>query len=354
VYDQLWSIDRTDEVRNRTWWWWWWIFFFDNPEDPIRPKQLMVFWATRNCKKVLVNGQPWRRTKPITVDGDRTTFDGLAAGWWYDGKEMHEPYFLRLGRLEMERDGEHGRVFMELDGTFELSGGPEGMSIDIECPETSIHVKTRKWTDPLWNIRPSGKRYLGHLGYKMLKIWGAIGEGSVGGESVSGTGYFQNVRINSPTSPWYWAVLHCKDGSYIDYFMPHLGLPMFRRTKKHGHWLDRGIKPLSKGFDYFDGPSETLYKVKNIRMSQEYVDDLPVFTLTGTQDDFEMELVIEAYSRACWIPQQPFLGIFNTRLFYNEYPSFVRSFRLTKGDEVIREAGKGEFVGNTEHSWGIV
>ena len=46
--------------------------------------------------------------------------------------------------------------------------------------------------------------------------------GSVDGEKFEGTGYFQKVSVQAPTFPWFWGMLHFDDGSYLDWFMPHI------------------------------------------------------------------------------------------------------------------------------------
>jgi len=222
----------------------------------------------------------------------------------------------------------------------------------------SIDMKMTKWTDELSRAVPTGRQYLGNLGYRMYKIMGMRAEGSIehGGRSifVKGTAYFQKVRINSPTSPWYWGAFHGRNGEYMDYFMPHIGMPIFRRGLKHRSIWDWGEKHLSNNLQYFDPRRRKYQHFEGLKISREYENDLPIFTFRGEEKGEKIKLRIRAYSRAHWRIKQPWLGILSTVLVYNEYPAFVEEFEIKGSREKITLDDIGNFVGNAEHSWGIV
>ena len=80
--------------------------------------------------------------------------------------------------------------------------------------------------------RPSTATYAAGMGYDILRAHGTKVAGTVDSEAVSGTAYFQKVCVQAPSPPWYWGVLHFEDGSYMDWFLPHLSPTMTARTPR--------------------------------------------------------------------------------------------------------------------------
>ncbi len=352
------DIDRSHELKGRTWWWWWFIFFFDNPADPSRTKQMVILWGTRNCKKLMINNVPWRNDGMFSRIGDTVTTRGVAAGWYYDGKTMHDPLFVDSGVLETHATGGGGTLSVRSQADYILDATARPYKILVDRPDVRIDVSLDSWTEHLDPIVPTGKDYLGHLGYRMHKIRGSKAKGTVSmagaEESVTGTAYFQKVRINSPTSPWYWGVFQSENGSYIDYFMPHIGPPALRRDERHTTNLDWGERMLSKGWQFIEGESGELHKVKNVTMTKRYEDDLPVFTLMGKAGERQVKMEMASYARAYWKVVQPLLGPVNTLLYYNEYPVNLTEFEYREGGRRWSLSDLGRVVGNCEHAWGIV
>lgn len=357
----VWDIDRSHEVKRRTWWWYWWIFYFKNPANPLKPRQLMVLWATRNAKKVYVNGEKWFNNEGIHRGNGEVRFQGLSAGWYYDGSKMYDPLFQVSAPVRTfwnDRHGEvitedriHSRFFYD-DMTYHLELKDRGMNINIEMTP---------WTAELSRAVPTGRQYLGNLGYKMYKIRGMKASGTIAhlGKTVEadGTAYFQKVRINSPTSPWYWAAFHGENGEFMDYFIPHMGLPALRRGLRHRSVFDRGEWHLSNSFEFYDPRENRYHKLKGIKIERRYENDLPIFTLSGSDGNTRLKAELTTYSRAYWVVKQPLLGIFSTTLVYNEYPAIMTEFALkygSGGDREITLSDIGSMVGNCEHAWGIV
>ena len=352
------DIDRSHELKGRTWWWWWFIFFFRNQARPDRTKQMVILWGTRNCGRLVINDIPWVNDGSFVRDSSSIDAKGVAAGWYYDGENMHDPLFVDGGDLETRWTDEGGTLSVKSDSTYALDATARPYRILVSRPDARIDLTLDRLTAHLDPIVPTGKDYLGHLGYRMHKIRGSRVTGTVAvagkKESVEGTAYFQKVRINSPTSPWYWGVFQSENGSYIDYFMPHIGMPMFRRDERHSSGFDWGERMLSKGFQFIDGGDGKIYKLKGIRMSKRYENDLPIFLLQGERGDQRLKMEMTAYARAYWKIVQPFLGLFTTKLYYNEYPVNVTEFEYSEGAQKWSLPDLGRVVGNCEHAWGLV
>jgi hypothetical protein len=357
-YYEIMDIDTTNELRNRTWWWWWWILFFKNHDNPRRTKQMVMLWATRNCKEVLVNDHRWLRKTDLKKERGLASAYGLAASWYYDGEKMVDPLFIDEGPLTSRWSPGERELSLAGKGRYIFTGKEDSHKVLVARRDMNIEIDLKPWTDFLSDVAPSGREYFMHLSYAMHKIRGSKANGriTIGDitEEVEGTAYFQKVRINSPTTPWYWGVFQSENGSYVDYFMPHIGPPMFRRTEKHSSKLDWGERILSKSWRFYDADEGVLHIVTNIRMKKRYENDLPVFMLSGDDGDKKFEMEMTAYSRAYWRIQQPLLGIFNTVLYYNEYPVNVTRFSFESHNKRKTLEDLEPFVGNCEHAWGIV
>ncbi|MCK4444060.1 MAG: hypothetical protein KAW09_05920 [Thermoplasmata archaeon] len=357
-YFEIMNIDTTNELRNRTWWWWWWLLFFKNQDNPDMAKQMVILWGTRNCKEVLVNGHRWSRKSDLVKERGRASAYGMATSWYFDGKDMIDPLFIDEGPLTSSWSPGKRELSLTGDGRYVFSGEEDTNKILIARSDVNIDIDLKPWSDFLSDVAPSGKEYFMHLSYTMHKIRGSKAQGriSIGDktEEVEGTAYFQKVRINSPTSPWYWGVFHSEKGHYIDYFMPHIGPPMFRRTESHSSKLDWGERILSKSWRFYDSDEGVMHIVKNIQMKKRYENDLPIFMLSGDDGDKKFEMEMKSYSRAYRRIQQPLLRIFNTVLYYNEYPANITkfSFESRTGRKTLEDLDYT--VGNCEHAWGIV
>ena len=352
------DIDRSHELKGRTWWWWWFIFFFSNEENPLRTKQMVVLWGTRNCRRLVVNDHEWTNDGRFVRRENHLETNGVAAGWYYDGGTMHDPLFVDDGRLEARWTENGGILSVKSKSDYVLDATARPYRVLVSRHDLRVDLTLDRWTEQLEPIVRTGKDYLGHLGYKMFKIRGSKVSGSVsiGGreERLEGTAYFQNVRINSPTSPWYWGVFQSENGSYIDYFMPHIGPPALRRAASHVSGLDWGEKMLSTGWQFVEGDTGELHKFKRIRMSKRYEGDLPVFLLTGERGAQRLSMEMRAYARAYWKVVQPLLGPVTTLLYYNEYPVNVTEFEYKEGSRRWTLSDLGSVVGNCEHAWGMV
>lgn len=359
TYEEIWGVDRSQEVRNRTWWWWWWIYFFKNPNDPRRPKQLMVLWLIRNSSKILVDTDHlWKHQGKIELDGPIVSGDGITVGWYFDGEKMIDPLFIESGRVQSRFDDDKGKVSLISENVYQFTGNPGKFGLKVENKHVGIALSMTEYNGYLSDVVDTGKSYFLNLSYRMNKIRRMNVKGTITREGkderVEGSCYFQKVRISSPTTPWYWGIFHAEDGSFLDYFMPHLGLPMFRRKHEHKSWLDRFERMLSTSFQFYDARTATLHRFKKIRMEKSYEGGLPRFRLSGAEGGKEFDMTMETYGRATRRIQQPFLGILNTVLYYNEYPAYLSTFRFDDGTERRDLVDLGRVVGNCEHSWGVV
>ena len=374
IADKVWNLNLSEKLDGLTWWWWWWIFFFDNPDDPEHPRQLMILWSTKNCDKIKVMDFEWERTKKIVRDKNpvtaenRMTFNGMTAVWYYDGKKMYDPFLLNESDFKVDWKNS-GELKPETNEDLRFFGGPENYTVRIQNLKDGLDFtfKLTPWTEFLSTPKYASRHYTGKYGYNILRFYGMKLDGTLTTpsqrEDFNGTAYFQKVMVNAPSIPWYWVVLQSEKGHYIDYFRPHIGFQMFRRTKKPRSWMDRDGLPLSKGIQFYDPETDTLHRFKKMTVKKTFIpgpehlggEDLPIFHVEGKNAEGEtISMELESYSRAYWRFEQKFWKFFKSILYYNEYPVTLKSFTFTGKDGTITREDLGHVVGNAEHAWGFL
>jgi len=358
-FSDIWKVYLENMLKNRTWHWWWWIHFFENPDNPEFPKQLMVLWVTKNIRKVRVNDSYWVLHKPMEIKENRAAFESIFASWYFDGNKMHDPLVLDHGMTETGWDDNSGRIRMEGDdGVYSFGGSPSDFRLDLNSEKVGVELSMQRWNGVMAELVPTGKNFIGNMGYSMLKYRGLLSSGKIRvGEietSVKGRSYFQKVRISSITPCWYWGTVQWDNGAYLQYFLPHLGIPMLRRSISHESLMDWGEKMISKTLNFYDPTEGKEYSMKDVRIAKRYENDLPIFSVDASSDGCELSIEIATYARCCWNISQPLIGPTWQGIFYNEYPARVTDFKFKSGNRRLSNDDFGKSYCNCEHTWGTM
>jgi hypothetical protein len=116
------------------------------------------------------------------------------------------------------------------DGVYSFGGSPADLWLDLNSEKVGLELSMQRWKDMMAELVPTGKNFIGNMGYSMLKYRALLSSGKIRvGEtetSVKGRSYFQKVRMSSITPCWYWATVQWDNGAYLQYFLPHLGIPI--------------------------------------------------------------------------------------------------------------------------------
>ncbi|MEE9151164.1 MAG: hypothetical protein V3U20_04935 [Thermoplasmata archaeon] len=355
-----WNMELSQRRYNRSWWWWFWIFFIENKEYPPHPKQLAVIWSTKDCDRFKINDILWIKEKGVRKIGNRIEFNGVIGAWFYDGKRMIEPVILDKRDFIIENRGGNGLFISRDNDDYVLSGNPNRYNVRLKKKGFEVDFELTKTDDILSEDDHTRNNFTKSYGYEILKIRrtnlrGRIRAGLEDSE-VKGTGYFQKVMINAPLIlPWYWGTVHMNDGSYLQYYMLHLGPPMFRRKISQNSFLDFGERYISKSINFYSKDENRFYKFKDVKISKQFNKaGLPVFMLKGKDRWHEISITLNSYSRACWYFEQPMLRFIKTLMYYNEYPVTMSRFSLKGRGKRITEKELGGGVGNSEHAWGCL
>ena len=385
-FSTMWKLGLRPPIQHLTWDWWWWLVMLDDEDGQPSGKQLMVLWSTKTNELVHVNGTPWKpHGRPSdTLDG-AYNIDGMVCAWWFDGTKMHEPLLKEICAMTIVDDT--SSVWPKSGGMGQGGGAvipqlPFDCSMGLESDLSSFWIHLEPTLESMKGVpfslqctplnqtvshaRHLQADYAKNMGYDILRIHGTKVEGTIGTSDVRGTAYFQKVCVQAPSPPWYWGVLHFSDGSYLDWFIPHVSLTMTSQTSQP--WKKRDISHLSLSqgglfHDMKNNRTERFTKVRLVKHRGEGVEDshgshpgahLPQFDLELKNGRTTIELQIEAIERAHWHFDQPTRGGMWSHLTYNEYPLKVNYLRIH--DEFgHRSTSEYEWVrGNAEHSWGIL
>ena len=144
------------------------------------------------------------------------------------------------------------------------------------------------------------------------------------------------------------------NGSYVQYFQPHAGLPIFRRFYGERSPFNALRKSVAKSIEYYDAELGESRRLKDVRVKRRMVNGHPVFRVNSKEKDMDLSLEMSTYTRACWKFRQPLLGPLATVLYYNEYPAKLTDFSFEQGDHKVNFEDVGGGIGNCEHSWGLL
>ena len=122
------------------------------------------------------------------------------------------------------------------------------------------------WNSALSTARQANATYAANMGYDILRLHGTRVNGKLDDQEVSGTAYFQKVCVQAPSVPWYWGMLHLNDGSYIDWFLPHVSFTVSARDNRPWKRRDTGHLGLSQGGLFHDPINNRSERFSNVRV----------------------------------------------------------------------------------------
>ncbi len=361
----LWKLQNLPPIHHLTWDWWWWLVMLDDDEGNPAGKQLMVLWSTKDNPLVEVNGFPWQpKGRPGFDKNGSIAMDGMVAAWWYDGKKMIEPLVLEESRIIVVAEDhpkwphkKGGIVASNTQKEFSMGLTPkeDRFWLTLDTDEGKFELNMKPWNRAMSSLKVAQAEYGMGMGYGISRLHGAICDGTIDGMDVKGTAYFQKVCVQAPSPPWYWGMLHFDDGSYIDWFVPHISPTITAKNSRPWKKRDFTHYPLSEGGLFHD-----VNRKRSERFSQVKVDKtcnahgLPIFHVHMWNGVTEIRIEAEAVTRAHWTFDQPTIGGLKSHLTYNEYPLRINKIEIDDEQGIRTRKDWDVIRGNAEHSWGIL
>ena len=364
---RMWKLQERPPLHHLTWDWWWWLLMLDDDQGNPSGKQLMVLWSTKDNPKVMVSGTEWTpKGRPGFDENGGISLDGMVCAWWFDGKRMYEPYIKKKCRMivlddqhpswpkKSSNSGEGGGAVVPLtdeDMSMGLKSDLSEFWLNLhtnEFPQDAnvpkkMEFKLTPWNNAMSTARHATATYAMDMGYDILRLHGCKVSGLLDDEAIKGTAYFQKVCVQAPSVPWYWGMLHLSDGSYIDWFLPHLSMTITSRDNQPWKKRDLGHMSLSQGGLFHDVISGESIPFKNVRV-EKYASDsvegdhgatpgsnLPGFKIEMWTETIRINIDVEAIDRAHWAFEQPTIGGLVSNFTYNEYPLRVKSLSINDG-----------------------
>ena len=384
---KMWSIGHMPPKQGLTWDWWWWLVMLRDPENPEYSRQLMTLWSTKDTPYIEVDKKPWiNEGRPNIDDDGGMVLSGMVCAWYFDGKKMWDPIVQKSAKM-LVFDSKHplwnnkkgngdGAVIpiCDKDLSMGLKDNRERFWLKLESDEEIVdkgapktfELEFKPWNKAVSTVKNAHKKYSPEMGYDILRIHGALATGKIDGEEVEGTAYFQKVCVQAPSPPWYWGMLHFSDGSYIDWFVPHVATSVVISNDKPWGILDNAHLPLSSGGLFHDTQNEKTEVFKNVRVKKtkgnmfeqhdsEYPDSkLPHFEVEMWNSRTTIVLGVQAISRAKWDFDQPTRGGIISHLTYNEYPLKITGLAIDDKNGIRTKEDWDWITGNAEHSWGLL
>ena len=384
-FSSLWRLDVMPPINRLTWWWYWVLVMVPDANNPGRSRQLMTLWSTKQTEAIRVSGHWWKPGSRMHKDEHGGfVIPGMVCAWWYDGETMHEPLTMRECRMAVVGDdhplwpgegaGEGAGAIVPIereDMSLGMLPGNAGMWMSLSSDREAVsrgapsafEAELTPWWGPTSSLTYRNNEYSMGMGYDILRLQGSKCRLNVDGEPEEGTAYFQKVTVQAPASPWFWGMLHFGDGSYLDWFMPHvspLSSTMDDRPWRRRDFLRYPDNGAGVFHDRIRGRTENFARCEvELSESAEGLRDrhghpLPEFRVRIWNGRTQISLDVRAASRARWTFDQPTRGGMVSHLTYNEYPLEVaRIAILDEGG--LRTIEDYEWIhGNAEHAWGIL
>ena len=312
---------------------------------------------------------------------------GMVCSWWYDGKEMHEPLIMKECKM-VSLDDKHplwptkgsgegsGAVIPLVDDDLSLglTEGNKKFWLNLTSDEAaqkngapkSIKAELTPWWGPPSKLTYKNNVFFSNMGYDILRIQGTKASIVIDGQKFEGTGYFQKVSVQAPTLPWFWGMLHFDDGSYLDWFMPHLSFSCLNLDDKPWKLRDIFRNPKIGSGIFHDAKREGTEEFKNCEVEllepdeeEEILIDndgnkLPKFRVRLWNEKTKISLEVRAASRAKWTFDQPTRAGMVSHLTYNEYPLELLRISILDEQGLRTKKDYSWIHGNAEHSWGLL
>ena len=138
----------------------------------------------------------------------------------------------------------------------------------LETEHGKFDLRMTPWNNAMSSMKVAQAEYGLGMGYGISRLHGALCSGTIDGSEVNGSAYFQKVCVQAPSPPWFWGMLHLDDGSYIDWFVPHVSPTLTAKDSRH--WKRRDIThyPLSMGGLFHDVSRQRSEKFSEVRVER--------------------------------------------------------------------------------------
>ncbi|MBD3193335.1 MAG: hypothetical protein GF308_22055 [Candidatus Heimdallarchaeota archaeon] len=370
-YDYLWNplVKLTNKYTSN----WWFFVLLPKQKNGYGPKQLMYTFATQRAKVMRLNGR-WCKGMEAPKDQPVNKMNGIATGWYFDGREMHEDLSFLPGELVLDTPGrslqiqgphvDKENVIHSNSNYYARMFQDDHQKIQLEFSGLNGKGEFQFWMDHLSDMTKPfvlhrqvkfGGVHMAAMKYMHFK---GIIETSSGNEFLEGIGYFQKVMMNIPMFPWLWHWSATEDGSILSYFTAYAGFQAFRRSPHiWPHTLESHTRNILSSAYYYDSQTHQEYNFNKVEIVPEVRGTkFPYFKCKATNPgtvDF-MEFRCYPYQHTNFITERPLVNGVTNKFTYNEYLVRIKDLQLRIADIEIDPKKFGNIYGNCEYTWGLL
>jgi len=296
---------------------WWFLFFGREGEKPI---QVMLLLFRKHGQNMLFNDK-----KVVLKKLTKNSFQAVAAGWVYDGNEIHDlgatnavtTVYPERKRIESNIQGQE----MMLSGGFPNYKLKLGDIIDLDIRKGD-YVED-KYAHGVF-IPPVGMGWVDSF---------LDAEGTVLGKNFKGTAHLQKVFGITTFGSFHWGRIFFNNGSSTSFFC----LKTEKNSKRYFH----------RSLSFHDYKRKKVIKFKNPKLKiSKKEGKAPVWIVEGQDDDKKLRIALEVYATKRFTMQG---GGSQT---YIEYAVIPQEFSLKTTDQVITLCDLGKGVGTFEDAYG--
>jgi len=356
-----------EPLREAEWLWWFWLFFIhdEKTKETGKCRQVMILWSIKPEKQIICNSLDICIPDSVVGVGPRWTLNGASAAWYFDGERMNDDFVLERSEMRLDEMGRKLEAPGQTPSRFEEKGGEYVTSISTPARVFEFHAKQ---TDPHPIIGPNYGLTKLPLGMEVegtrlerldLKGWETGEDGKR--KSITGTAYFQKIRLRAPLPQWYWGLYHFRDGSVATYMQVYAGRAMLADNIWPHQKLRRPKLSAKEDILVYHAPTGRVFEGNRLRVTPRRAEEAGggaaecwTHQFDGGGKDFEVEGEAQGYAHARWTFRKRIAGRlpFKSTFQYNEYPSVLKRLVLRpKGEEpILLENGWG----NMENAWGFM
>ena len=363
-FEQIWT--QVNELQNPMSTSWWFFLLLPEGDNGYGPEQMMFTYASRTGKAYGVNHQ-WQKGMKLDreIDKFKDSFMTTAAGWIFDGKDMHDGLVLEPVEAHMNFgeihawDTSNGKKL----GASIVAGDSDKEELKVNFQGKNGYAKFKVWSTSekeYEKLRISDKRWklisYHTVATRMFRFEGEFKTPS-GTFKRKGMCYFQRVCTNLPLMPWFWNYTVFQNHSIFSGFQPYIGLQLFRKRNWFlPGWLERATLPLFKEAYYTDPATGETTPFKNLRVIPLFDrGKYPWFQITATnkQNDY-FKILYSSHGHTQFLLDHAILNQFRiSRFNYNEYMLKVEKMKAKIGGTELKLEEIGPGYGNMEYTWGL-
>ncbi|CAJ36021.1 hypothetical protein [Methanocella arvoryzae] len=296
-----------------------WFAIFTST-DGKKPMQLVSCFGRRNSRRSVIDNVEVSGLNPRGNE-----LNTVVGAWCFDGKR-------KVYANTVESKTITGKESITSAGnglSMTMSGTVPEYRVTIDSKEITCDFKLMKPKSG-YDVEVLNELKMG-LNYQVYNLYYDF-EGTLNGKKHKGRCYLQKVILSTPMPSWNWCRIVFKDGSFLVFFKPYIGVKELNYTIRNRGW-------------FYSAKHDRIIWFNNIDV---YYDKKQVnWRFKCNTESCSFDISVKAYADHC--PTFRGAGAFD----YHEFMVSVKKFKFVSGDVVVSMKDTGPGAGMVEDGRGI-